>query len=485
MFCRRGARNTTSCRRSYWANSRRFIPTRPQGIVFPGDPGIPSTLAPTKWTNFAPRFGFAYSPGLRSTGCCGKIFGGAGKTSIRAGFGVFYSAFEGLSAGIMSACAPYGYDYDSTGGRPLFNEPFVSATTGLTQRTAFSFPDSGVRRFGSNPEQLGGLVEVRARSREIQRSTPATLRLTPKATRSRWSANCRQRHFCNMGYVGSQAHHCWCSPRPIRETRRRCLSVSQPSEVMPGTRPAARSAKAEFSPSRTVAQVVARGPFGPDFDGITYQKTIGFSNYNALEVSLRHSSRSLESDGRIHLQQVAGRFLQPVGSGVSLRAALTKAISAFDLRHNFVVSYRYRLPFATLLRGQNRWTEGWWLSGITRLDQRPAGHALQQHRQLAAWLHAQRHQQQWRRHAGVRRRQSEPSTRIRATACRHSILRCSACPRWARLAMRRAASSTARAWRISTWPCRRSSGGGKPRCCSSAWRRSTSSTTRSFSERPR
>ena len=48
--------------------------------------------------------------------------------------------------------------------------------------------------------------------------------------------------------------------------------------------------------------------------------------------------------------------------------ALTKAISAFDLRHNFVVSYRYLLPFGTLLRGHNRWSDGWWLSGITHFS---------------------------------------------------------------------------------------------------------------------
>ena len=38
---------------------------RPTGIVFPGDPGIPSTLAPTKWTNFSPRIGFSLPAGRR------------------------------------------------------------------------------------------------------------------------------------------------------------------------------------------------------------------------------------------------------------------------------------------------------------------------------------------------------------------------------------------------------------------------------------
>ena len=49
-------------------------------------------------------------------------------------------------------------------------------------------------------------------------------------------------------------------------------------------------------------------------------------------------------------------------------AALTKAISAFDLRHNFVASYRYQLPFDRLSGKQNRWVSGWSLSGITRFS---------------------------------------------------------------------------------------------------------------------
>ena len=48
-------------------------PGAPAGLVFPGDPGIPSTLAPAKHTNFAPRLGIAYSPEIHS-GLGGKIW---------------------------------------------------------------------------------------------------------------------------------------------------------------------------------------------------------------------------------------------------------------------------------------------------------------------------------------------------------------------------------------------------------------------------
>ena len=57
------------------------FPGAPLGLVVPGDPGIPRTLGPTKYTNFAPRIGFAYAPEV-SDGFLGKILGGPGKTSI-------------------------------------------------------------------------------------------------------------------------------------------------------------------------------------------------------------------------------------------------------------------------------------------------------------------------------------------------------------------------------------------------------------------
>jgi len=58
-------------------------PTSPEGLLFPGDPGIPRGIASTDWNNIAPRIGIAWDPK------------GDGRTSVRAAFGVFYGSTSG------------------------------------------------------------------------------------------------------------------------------------------------------------------------------------------------------------------------------------------------------------------------------------------------------------------------------------------------------------------------------------------------------
>src|SRR5271170_7224298 len=105
------------------------FPNAPPGIVYPTDPGVSRTLATPGNRDFAPRIGLAYSPSNSSDGFLGKLLGGPGKSSIRASFGMFYTAIEALTIGVMSANAPYGTTYTSP-APPLFATPFVTAASG-------------------------------------------------------------------------------------------------------------------------------------------------------------------------------------------------------------------------------------------------------------------------------------------------------------------------------------------------------------------
>ncbi len=116
-----------------WVKGQQSVvfPGAPKGLVFPGDPGIPKTLAPTRYNNFAPRIGLAYSPSF-SDGVLGKVFGGPGKTSIRASYGIYYTSVEDLNLFYEVADAPFGL-YWSTGlpfcSRSLFEIGWTEAPT--------------------------------------------------------------------------------------------------------------------------------------------------------------------------------------------------------------------------------------------------------------------------------------------------------------------------------------------------------------------
>jgi len=126
----------------------QVFPGAPQGLVFPGDPGVPISLAPAR-NNFSPRAGAAYSP-FFATPWLQRLTGQPGQTSVRLGYGIFYTAYEGLSAGIMSANPPYGYTYTSA-APPLFESPFTVAATGVDAGQRFPLQKVAYGASRSNP----------------------------------------------------------------------------------------------------------------------------------------------------------------------------------------------------------------------------------------------------------------------------------------------------------------------------------------------
>jgi hypothetical protein len=112
-------------------------PTAPRGLVYPGDAGIPNTLAPVRYNNFAPRFGLAYSPAA-TEGFWGKILGGPGKTSIRLGSGIFYTAIQDQTLYWILGTVPFG-EYWGSPAPPTFEEPFRTRATGASQGHPFPY----------------------------------------------------------------------------------------------------------------------------------------------------------------------------------------------------------------------------------------------------------------------------------------------------------------------------------------------------------
>src|ERR1700733_16127632 len=74
-----------------------------------------------------------------------------------------------------------------------------------------------------------------------------------------------------------------------------CLSLSQTSEVQPGTLTCGPNGEDTVYYPISGGQVNGtRGPLGSNFGSNALQSTIGGANYNALELSARHTSARLE-----------------------------------------------------------------------------------------------------------------------------------------------------------------------------------------------
>jgi hypothetical protein len=341
-------------------------PGAPTGLVFPGDPGVSRSLGSTRWNNFSPRIGLAYSPAARHGGVLGKLLGNPGDSSIRLGAGRFFSAVEGITAGVMAGDAPYGSTYVSP-VPPLFSNPFVDAATGSNegQRFPLSYP-----AFGASPSNPNTSVDWASFLPISGLPGYAPGNVSPYA--AQYSLSLQRQlgrdSVLSVNYIGSEGHHLLVLVEANPGIPAACLSVSQPSQVAPGSVTCGPFGETGTFTTASGQVVNGRGPFGANFGSVDLEKSVGNSNYNALEVTLRHVS------GR--LQLLAG---YTYGKSLDISSSIadqlvpgddhrTYGLSAYDVEHSFVGSFNYNLPIDALFRRENRLTGGWIVSGIARFS---------------------------------------------------------------------------------------------------------------------
>ncbi len=324
------------------------------GLLVAGDPGIPKTLAATSYTNLAPRVGLAYSPKF-NRGFLSKVFGGSGQSSIRASYGVFYTAFPGLLAGIMYSVPPFGFNYLSP-GPPLLATPFITAATGVNngQRFPFPFPphsvsaslpDASINWANFVPLAADPFFYYRNHVPYINNYMFSIQRQITKHT------------LLTMSYVGNQGHHIIALVPANLGNPALCLSLL-------GCGPFGEDSTYTNRAGETVHGT--RAGQGPDYGENTAQQSVGNSNYNAFETTVRYQHHG----SQFLLGYTYAKSIDQ-GSNIGeqldlLNSRQSRAISAWDLKHNFVGSYTWALPLATLFGRSNRLTDAWRLSGTTR-----------------------------------------------------------------------------------------------------------------------
>jgi hypothetical protein len=349
------------------------FPGAPLGYLVPGDRlpngrALPSTLAYTPLDDFSPRLGLAYSPNW-SKGFLGALTGGPGKTSIRVGAGRFFTSIEGLTIAYPTGNPPYGLTYTSP-EPPEMATPFVGALSGTQFLQQFPVQVPAYGHSPSNPDPnvpwsrytpISGAVSYFYRN-----PTPYSMALNFTVERQITTNT-----VASASYVSSLGRHLMTVVEANPGNPALCLSLSQPQDVAPGS-PTCGPFGENLVYTRANGTVVTgtRNLAGfPNTIGTdAWFKNMGNSNYNALDLTLKHTSGRLtvlasytygkSLDDSSNLQEQVNPFNYRAEYG----------ISAYDIKHNFVFSYNYRLPAEKLFRSKNRFTEGWAISGITRFS---------------------------------------------------------------------------------------------------------------------
>lgn len=344
-------------------NSVKF-PGAPTGLVFAGDPGVPSTLAPTPLNDFSPRAGLAYSLGA-ADGFASHVFGKPGSSSIRVGFGRYFTAIEGATLSFATGDSPWGLTYVSA-EPPLFAAPFIGAQTGTQYPQPFpvvappanASPQHPYTLNWSQYEPVNGVDTYYYKNR------------TPYAENYYLSfqRQIRNNTILTVQYIGSEGHHLIALLPANPGNPSLCLSLSQPGEVAPGTPTCGPFGENEvYTAANGTIVNGTRAPFGNAIGTTAYFYNYGNSVYNSLQTSLNYTAKH----ATLQASYTYGKSLDDASSFQEQLYPydyhLRRSISSFDLRHSFVASYRYDLPFDRFF-ASNKLTEDWSLTGITRFS---------------------------------------------------------------------------------------------------------------------
>jgi hypothetical protein len=344
------------------------FPGAPQGYVVAGDPGVPRTLAPTQWHNFSPRLGFAYSPDT--------------KTSIRAGFGLYYTSVEDLSQFLEVGDPPYGLYYGSA-APPLLEAPYLTRSSGASVGQRFPFPYPPTNVSPSNPDSTFPWAQVEPLSYDFSFDNRNKLPYSEDYELS------IQRQFgsntvLTASYVGNEGHRLVTSIEANPANQAACLFLNNPANLAPNsagpcgpfseTPPFQVTVAGGQSIGTSTPWVTASGqvipavrPLGPLFDTNPFVSTVANSHYNSFQASLSHTSGSLSFLAGYTYSKCMDNASGLQDSTNPFNPALSISLCNFDVMHNFVFSYNWLMPFDKYVTAgwAKKVVGGWSLSGVT------------------------------------------------------------------------------------------------------------------------
>jgi hypothetical protein len=379
--------------------------------VVPGDKGVPGGLIATYHKAFAPRLGINWSPSWNE-GLLGAIVGGPNKTTISAGWGLFYNPIEQLVLEQFSAEPPFGISNGVF--TPLFSTPFV------TQQGA-TFPN--VSDAFLNPPRHQPVDWALYRPILLFGQFPTTLRTQYSA---QYNLTIKRELpgdiLLQVGYVGSQGHRLLAIHDENAANAQTCLDLANLGQ---GCAPFGEDSQYQFvlppgqvlhmpyvagnaaggpniacppnnknpaciitgaAGTGTPINLVGLRPYGAPncnptssdpltsgcpadgtevFNSIFAEDTVAYSNYNSLQALLqKRFSHGLQ----FQLSYTYSKSLDNASSFEEILNPLnyhaTYGPSLFDSRHRFVFNYVWDLPIPKMDGFEGKVLNGWQVSGI-------------------------------------------------------------------------------------------------------------------------
>jgi Carboxypeptidase regulatory-like domain len=303
-----------------------IMPNAPTGVLFPGDPGVSSGIAPSYYKGFMPRIGFVWDPT------------GSGRWSIRSAYGIFYESFANGSGATSQA--------------PISSLPWAQFEQITPPTLNFAAPYSN--------------VPIPVPNTFLSPSTPFVMDTNARPSNAQnWNLSVQHELLKNSAlevrYVGTKGTHL---PRNID---------ANPAVYGPGATAQnadRRRIYANCAPNNGPCQYATIAELTYGQNSTYHSGQISFSHQYGSGLAFNVSywlSKTLDFLSSMNLQGASAKPLSGENdlaqNPFDLKAEHGPSI--FDARHRFVASATWEIPFARHTKGVKKvFLDGWQLNGI-------------------------------------------------------------------------------------------------------------------------